>query len=63
MGFLCEVGGKDDGVAAGSAGRNADRQTADLPGCGKVAFEQGRRELAYRNIVEAVAGIVARQER
>ena len=41
----------------------ADREPADLPRGGEIAFEQRGREVADGDVVEAVAGIVAGQQR
>ena len=56
-------GRNPDRVAAGRAARAADRQAADLLRRRDVAVEQRRRQIADRHVVEAVAGLVGRQQR
>ena len=52
-----------DRVAAGRSAGAADRQPADLLRRRDVAIQQRRREIADRHVVEAVAGLVGRQQR
>ena len=61
--LLGEVGRKGDGVAARRPAGTPDRQPADLLRRREVALQQGRREISDRHVVEAVAGLVARQQR
>ena len=63
MTLLREVGGHPDRFTAGRSARTADREPADLLGSRDIAIEQRRRQVADRHVVEAVAGIVGRQER
>ena len=60
--LLGQVGTHADRRAAGREPRAADRELADLLRRRDVALEQGRREIAYRDVVEAVARRVARQQ-
>ena len=60
--FLREVGAKSDGVATGRFGSDADGETADLTGCGEVAFEERGGKIADGKIVETVTGFVGGQE-
>ena len=62
MFFLGEVGRKVDGFAAGGFNGAAECEAADLACGGNVALQQGRRKSADGYIIEAVAGVVARQQ-
>ena len=61
--FLRQIRRDPDRVAAGRSARPPDRQPADFLGRGDVAIEQRRREIADRDVVEAMAGLVGRQKR
>ena len=61
--FLRQVGSKTDRGAAGRKARTSDGQPADFLRRRHIAFEQRRRQIANRDVVETVAGRVARQHR
>ena len=61
--FLRQVRRKLERIAAGRARGAANRQAADLLRRGQISLEQGRREVADRDVIEAVARLVARQQR
>ena len=61
--FLREVGAKAKGVAARLAIWRADREPADFLGGGDVAVQQRRGEFADCHVIEAMTGVVFRQQR
>ncbi len=61
--LLRTVVGHAEPVDVDERRRRADGEPADLVGCGEIALEQRRRELQHaRDVVEAVARLVGRQE-
>jgi hypothetical protein len=63
MSFLGLIRPHAECVAVGSRRRPADRQAADLLRRGDVPVEKSRRKIAVRGAVEAMIGLIRRQER
>ena len=61
--FLGQVGRQNDGLRAGRAHRRADGEAADLLRGRQISLEQHRRQPADADVVEAMARVVARQQR
>ena len=61
--FLRQVRLQPNGGAARRETRAADRELADFLSRGDITFEQRRRQIADGDVVESVAGRIARQQR
>lgn len=60
--FLGEVGGQVEGFAIWGAGWDADGKAADFACGAQIAFEEGRREIADGDVIEAAAGFIGGEE-
>src|SRR6266566_9986072 len=61
--FLRNVFCNANDVALHGCLRNADRQPADLLRSRDVSFQQSRRQIAHRDVIEAVTAFIGWQER
>src|SRR5262245_17795321 len=61
--FLCQVGRNQNRIASRRAYGAADRQTADFLRRGQISFQQGRRKIGDRDVIEAGAGVITWEKR